>query len=312
MSSAETTTRRRFPRLSSTAFEHPADRQALDALRKIPAVDKVVHKMIELGWERFMRIQNLGQAVHVSPKQCPKIYKLFKEAAEILDVPEPDLFLASNPFVNAYTFGCDRPFVVLQSGLVDLLTEEELLAVMGHELGHVKAGHVLYRSLAIMLLMLVDKVLPISGLASVAVQMALMDWYRKSELTADRAELLVAQDVNVCLNVHMKLSAGSKSVFEQMDAAEFLKQADSYDDLDHSTLNKFYKLIRETQLSHPLPVYRAREIKTYSESKAYKEIMQGRYPTTDQEVALRTCPHCGSKISPSFFFCPDCGKNARV
>lgn len=312
MSAAEVTTRRRFPRLSSTAFEHPQDKQALEALRKVPVLDKVVHKFIELGAERFFRVQLLGGAVHVTPKQCPKVYKLFKEAAEILDMHEPDLFLVSSPIVNAYTFGVDRPFVVLQSGLVDLLSEEELMAVMGHELGHIKAGHVLYRSLVLILIELGSRILPIPGLASLALQLALCDWYRKSELTADRAELLVAQNLDVCMNVHMKLSAGSKSIFNQMDSQEFLRQADSYEDMDYSMLNKVYKLMREAFLSHPLPVYRAKEIKQFAESAVYKEIMAGRYPTKEQESATRMCPHCGVQIAPSFFFCPDCGKNTRI
>lgn len=312
MSPQETSIRRRFPRLSSTAFEHPQDKQALEALRKIPILDKVVHWFIEIGMERFMRAQLLGGAVHVTPKQCPKVYKLFKEAAEILDLHEPDLFLVSHPIVNAYTFGVDRPFVVLQSGLVDLLSEEELMAVMGHELGHVKAGHVLYRSLVILLLQLSQRMIPIPALAQIALQIALYDWYRKSEMTADRAELLVAQDVNICLNVHMKLSAGSRSIFDQMDHQEFLKQADSYEDMDYSTLNKVYKLLIEIGMTHPIPVYRAKEIKQWSESKAFKEIMAGRYPTKEQEVSTRACPHCGVQIAPSFFFCPDCGKNTRI
>jgi len=312
MSAADVTTRRRFPRISSTAFEHPQDKQALEALRKIPVLDKVVHKFIELGAERYFRVQLLGGAVHVTPKQCPKVYQLFKEAAEILDMHEPDLFLVSSPIVNAYTFGVDRPFVVLQSGLVDLLSEDELRAVMGHELGHIKAGHVLYRSLVLILLQLGSMVVPITGLASFALRVALADWYRKSELTADRAELLVCQDLNVSLNVHMKLAAGSKTIFNQMDSQEFLRQADSYEDMDYSTLNKFYKLFREMFLSHPLPVYRAKEIKQFAESNAFKEIMAGRYPTKDQEVKTRMCPHCGVEVAPSFFFCPDCGKNTRI
>ncbi len=312
MSATETSTRRRFPRLCSSAFEHPADRQALEALRKIPGIDKLIRKMLELGVEKMMRVQLLGGSVHITPKQCPRVYKLFKEACEILDVHEPDLFLASSPIVNAYTFGVERPFVVIQSGLVDLLDDQELMAVMGHELGHVKAGHVLYRSLAIILIRLFDMIIPIRGFASIALQIALFDWYRKSEMTADRAELLVAQDVNICLNVHMKLSAGSKTVFEQMSGAEFLKQADSYEEMDYSTLNKVYKLLQELFRSHPIPVYRAKEIKLWSETKAFKEIMAGRYPTSESEVNLRACPHCASKIAPSFFFCPDCGKNVRI
>ncbi len=312
MSATETSTRRRFPRLCSSAFEHPADRQALEALRKIPGLDKLIRKMLELGAEKIMRVELLGGAVHITPKQCPRVYKLFKEACEILDVHEPDLFLASNPIVNAYTFGVERPFVVLQSGLVDLLDDQELMAVLGHELGHVKAGHVLYRSLALIMIQLVHMVVPIQGIAAIALKIALFDWYRKSEMTADRAELLVAQDVNICLNVHMKLASGSKTVFAQMSCHEFLKQADSYEEMDYSTLNKVYKLLKEVFRTHPIPVYRAKEIKLWSETKAFKEIMAGRYPTSDVEVNLRACPHCQSKIAPSFFFCPDCGKNVRI
>ncbi|MBS2009953.1 MAG: M48 family metalloprotease [Cyanobacteria bacterium SZAS TMP-1] len=309
---AETVARRRFPRMSSNAFEHPADRAALDALRKIPVLDKVVHKFVEFGWERYMRIQLLGQAVHVGPKQCKNVYKLVREAADILDIHEPDVFLTNNPVVNAYTFGVDRPFIVLHSSLVDLFTEEELLGIIGHEMGHIKAGHVLYRTLAFLLIRITDAFMPIRGVAGLALQVALFDWYRKSELTADRAELLVTQNVTCAIHTHMKLACGSKKLAEEIDPQEFLRQADSYEELDYTTLNKIYKLLFEVFLSHPLSVYRAKEIKQWSESKQYKEIMAGRYPTKEQDSALRACPHCGSQIAPSFFFCPDCGKNARI
>jgi len=312
MTTAEPKTRRRFPRLKSAAFEHPADRAALEAVKKIPLLDKVFRKFLELGLEKIMRIQLLGQAIHVTPKQCPKIYKLFKEAVDILDMHEPDLFLASNPFVNAFTFGVERPFVVIQSGLVDLLDEDELMAVLAHELGHIKAGHVLYRSIAILLVRLAQQFMGLGQMASMGLAVALADWSKKSELTADRAELMVVQDVEVCLRLNMKLAGGTRSVYAQINHEEFLKQADHYEDLDYSTLNKLYKLMNEMWLSHPLPVFRAKEIKIWSESKQFKEIMAGRYPTEETGDGLRACPHCGAKISPSFFFCPDCGKNSRI
>lgn len=305
------TSKKKFPRLTSSAFEHPADRAALDALKKIPVLDIVFRKFFELGLEKIFRIQMIGQAVHVTPKQCPKIYAMFREACDILDVHEPDLFLVSSPYVNAFTFGAERPFIAIHSALVDLLTEEELMAVLGHELGHVKCGHVLYRSIAFFLLKLAEGF----GLGRMAVHglmIALYDWFRKAEMSADRAELLVTQDINVCLHVHMKLSSGSKVIYDQIDPQEFLKQADSYEELDYSTLNKVFKLFNELWLTHPVPVYRAKEIKLWSESKQYKEILAGRYPTEEPGLGLRPCPHCHSKISPSFFFCPDCGKNARV
>src|SRR5580704_9919941 len=154
MSAVQPKTKRKFPRITSAAFEHPADRAALEAVKKIPVLDKVFRKFFELGAERIFRVQLLGSTVHVTHKQCPKVYKLFKEAADILDMHEPDLFIMDQPQPNAFTFGCERPFIVLHSGLVDLLDEEELMAVIGHELGHIKAGHVLYKSIAYLLAIL--------------------------------------------------------------------------------------------------------------------------------------------------------------
>lgn len=309
----QTTTRRRFPRLSSTAFEHPLDKAALEAVRKIPFIDKVIRKLIEFGFERRFRVMMLGQTVQVTPKQCPSIHKLLREACDILDMHEPDLFLMNHFAVNAWTFGVERPFIVLHSELVDLLTEEELLGVIGHELGHVKANHVLYRTIVYFLLQIIEALAGGFGrLGGIGIAAALFDWARKSELTADRAELLVTQDTSICISTHMKLASGSKKVYAQLDNEEFLKQGAKYEDLDYDMLNKFYKFFYELWLTHPLPVYRAKEIKDWSESKQYKEIMDGRYPVKDEDLGLRDCPHCGAKVSPTFFFCPDCGKNARM
>ncbi|MFN8658531.1 MAG: M48 family metalloprotease [Candidatus Obscuribacterales bacterium] len=311
---SEVKSRKRFPRISSSAFEHPLDRAALDAVKKIPLIDKIFTKMLELGFERIFRVRLMGMSVNVTPKQCPKVYKLLKEACDILDMHEPDLFLINHWTVNAWTFGVERPFIVLHSELVDLLTEEQLMGVIGHELGHIKAGHVLYRTIVYFLLEILLRNIPLgmSQLITQGVLVALFEWARKSELTADRAELIVAQDVEVCLETHMKMTAGSKTIYNQLDHAEFLKQGAKYEELDHDMLNKFYKFFFELWLSHPLPVYRAKEIKDWSESKQYQEIMAGRYPTEEQNLNLRTCPHCGAKVSPNFFFCPDCGKNARM
>jgi Zn-dependent protease with chaperone function len=313
MSTVQEKVRRKFPRLSSNAFEHPLDKAALEVVRKIPLIDKLFKRLIELGFERRLRIELLGQAVHVTPKQCAKVHKALREACDILDMHEPDLFLMYHFTVNAWTFGVERPFIVLHSSLVDLLDEEQLLGVIGHELGHVKAEHVLYRTIVFFLLELMGKIGALGNpLARLGVAAALFDWARKSELTADRAELLVVQNINVCISTHMKMASGSKEVYNQLDVEEFLKQGSKYEDLDYDMLNKFYKFFFELWLSHPLPIYRAKELKDWGESKQYEEILNGRYPTRDEGLGLRECPHCGARVSPTFFFCPDCGKNARM
>ncbi len=313
MSTLSTSTRRKFPKISSNAFEHPLDKAALEVVRKIPFIDKLFKKLIELGFERRLRVELLGQAVHVTPRQCGKLHAMLKESCDILDMHEPDLFLINHFVVNAWTFGSERPFIVLHSALVDLLDDDQLMGVIGHELGHVKAEHVLYRTIVFFLLELLRSFGGVGHpLARIGVMAALFDWARKSELTADRAELLVIQNPQVCISTHMKMAAGVKSVYDQLNVDEFLKQGSKYEDLDYDMLNKFYKFFFELWLSHPLPIYRAKELKDWAESKQYMEIMAGRYPTKDDSIGLRDCPHCGAKISPTFFFCPDCGKNARM
>src|SRR5579885_1170108 len=148
MSSAQPGARRRFPQLDPVALQHPFDRRALASLQKIPGLDIAVRKFIEFFPERVAYIMNVAQSVRVSSTQCPKLYASLGEACALLHTPEPELYIAPTPMVNAMTSGHTRPYSIVHSGLVDLLDEEEIMAVIAHELGHIKSGHVLYKTMA--------------------------------------------------------------------------------------------------------------------------------------------------------------------
>src|SRR5437588_6280009 len=148
MSAAQPQARRRFPGLDPSLLQHPYDRAALGALQKVPGLDIVVRKFIELFPERVAYILNVAQTVRVSKLQCPQLYTQLQEACTILDVPEPELYVAQHPVPNAITSGHDHPYIILTTGLLDLLNEDETLAVVAHELGHIKSGHVLYKTMA--------------------------------------------------------------------------------------------------------------------------------------------------------------------
>src|SRR5262249_17984469 len=150
---------------------------------------------------------------------------------------EPELYLWQNPIPNAFAIGMERHTIVLSSGLVDLLNDDELRAVIGHELGHIKSGHMLYRTIAIFLSLVglvAARNLPFVNLLSQALLYAFYDWFRKSELTADRAGLLVAQDADVSIRGLLKLAGGTHRTNGQLNVEEFLKQADDYEDMDES------------------------------------------------------------------------------
>jgi Zn-dependent protease with chaperone function len=301
-----------FPGINPTAFEHPMDRTALEVLRKTPGLDLLFKKLASLHFERQVRLYFTADSLRLSPKQCPEIYSLFQDACRVLDMKEPELYLLQNPFPNAMAIGMDRYTVVITSGLVDLLTNEELRAVMGHELGHIKSGHMLYRTIAIFLSivgLVAARNLPFVNILSQALLYALYDWNRKSELTADRAGLLVSQDPSVSVRVLLKLAGGSSKTTHMLNEEEFLKQADDYEDMDESLLNVFYKFEMTRFQSHPFPALRAREISRWAQSDEYARILRGEYPLMDDSGTERRCAKCAALVeNPTFRFCPECGQ----
>ena len=134
---------------TASAFQHPDDVVATDALRSVPGLDTVVSKVMEYGFERLYYLDNVAGNVRVGPRQCsPRLYRALQWGCKILDVEEPELYVTLDPVPNAFTYGHTRPFIVMTSGLVDMLDDEERFFVIAHELGHIKADHVLYTVLA--------------------------------------------------------------------------------------------------------------------------------------------------------------------
>src|SRR5436190_1020570 len=90
----------------------------------------------------------MASAVKVTPKQCPDLHAKLQIACTTLGVAMPDMFIQQNPLVNAFTGGVEKPIIVLHSALIERLNEEETLAVIAHEVGHIHAEHVLYLTAA--------------------------------------------------------------------------------------------------------------------------------------------------------------------
>lgn len=302
----------RFPGLSSGAFEHPADRAALEALRRTPGLDRLLKWMSGMKAERIVRIQYTGDSIRVSPRQCSRIYNDLREACAILDVPEPECYLMQNPSPNSFSFGLERHTLVLTTSLVDLLTDAERLNVIGHELGHIKAEHMLYRTMAMALADLMAEVtrgLPLpANLLTNAMLLSLYAWFRRSEFTADRAGLLVVQDPEVTISGLLKLAGGSLRMVDDLNVDEFVKQADVYEDMDEDFLSIFLKVGMISRQTHPFPALRAREIKEWAETEAYQRLLRGDYPRLETDAGKRTCDNCGAIVNNvTFQFCPECG-----
>jgi Zn-dependent protease with chaperone function len=255
---------RTFPGITAADFQHPEDVTATDALSKVPGLDTVVSKVMEYGFERIYYLDNVASNVRVTKGMFPRLYKNLQWGCKILEIDEPELYITVDPIPNAYTYGHTRPFVVLTSGLVDMLDDEERFFVLAHELGHIKANHVLYtvlaKNIAAIVTLLGQMTLGIGALLGQGLVIALNEWFRKAELTADRAGLLCVQDLDPCIRTFMKLAGGASRLFGEMDQTEFLRQIRAYEDADRSTLNKAYKILLTVYRTHPFPIHRAKEL----------------------------------------------------
>lgn len=253
-----------FGKLPPESVMHPWDAKATGALKRVPGLELVTRKIMEYGLERVLYLENVADNVRVGPNMFPRLYRSLQWGCKILGVAEPEMYVNMAPEPNAYTYGHTRPFIVLTSGLVNMLDGEERFFVIGHELGHIKFGHVLYTVLAENLKQILEIVgratLGIGTLLGTGLALPLLDWYRKAELSADRAALLCVQDKDVPFRTFMKLAGGSEALYAEMQQAEFMRQIRAYEDADESTLNKAYKILITAFRTHPFPIMRAKHL----------------------------------------------------
>jgi Zn-dependent protease with chaperone function len=288
MTSVPDRARVRLTGISSRAYEHPADRSALVALRKLSGFDVLLRKLFGLFNERAFRLSYLAGSVKVSERQFPHIYTLVRDGSYILDLPDvPDVFVTQNPEVSAMALGRDRPFIVISTGLVNLHDQEELRFVIGHELGHILSGHAVYRTMLLWLIQLAGRIawMPIGVIGLRAIIWGLEEWFRKSELSCDRAGLLACQDLDAARRALMKLAGGP--YLSELNPDAFREQAHEYDavpDLRDSIL----KLMQLTGNTHPFAVVRFAELDHWGTNGEYERILGGDYPRreTDQDASV--------------------------
>lgn len=279
------TPHKKFSSLDPHTYIHELDSQALAALKAVPGVDTILKKFLALTYESYFRVVFMASCVKVGQQQYPDLYAKLEVAAKTLGMPVPDLFVSvADPFeggvgFNAFSSGVEKPFIVINSLLVERLTDEELFSVIAHEVGHIHSQHMLYRSAALILLMLTRYAMltgpvtaSVSTLITLTLQAALLNWYQKSEFSADRAALLVTQNAQTVQTALMKLAGGTLAAKVNYD--EFLAQARQFDQsYDENLSDKIWTWIAAAQTTHPFPVWRVSEILKWVNSGGYEKVL---------------------------------------
>ncbi|AFZ57958.1 M48 family metalloprotease [Anabaena cylindrica FACHB-243] len=282
--------------ISSEAFRHPLDSQAEQALRSLPGFDLIARKFVEFIYERPQLVYLMGNAIQVGPRQYSTIYQIFRECVRDLDIyPEPALFISQNPQANSHALGQENPYIVVNTGILDLLNEAEIRAVLAHELGHIKCGHTILIQMAMWAMsaasVIGELTFGLGNFVSQALIYAFFEWRRKAELTADRAALLVTDDLNTVMSSMMKISGGSNKYANECSLQEFIAQSEKYQALDDDGLNQVYKFLmyngaQGTMLTHPFPVERLHYLRSWAVSAEYQEIKRGNYQQTPATGAV--------------------------
>lgn len=246
--------------LDHSQYEHPFDKKALAALEKTPGLNAVGKFITKHMVECVYTVQYTGSHLKVTSDNYPKIHEYLHYAAQILDVKNvPELYIEWGYNINACTVGAENPIIVLNSGLIDLCNDDEIMFIIGHELGHVKSNHMLYHMMAQVINYIIDSI-PFGSIAAAPLQYALYYWDRMSEFTADRAGLLCCQNKEAAINSFMKMSGMPIKQFNDMNYQSFIQQASDFKHLDYEGLNKLIKLISIADSTHPWTVMRAAEL----------------------------------------------------
>ena len=266
-----------LPSISSREWEHPADRAALNTLRRIPVFDEVVNKVASFFGERGIRQLFLANAVQVGPKQRPELDAMLTEVLRTLDWEKrPELYVTESPIANAAAIGFENPFIIVNSQLLRVLSPEERRYILAHEVGHIMSGHTTYRTIAVLVMTVGLSSLPfLAGMALLPFQLALLEWYRKSEFSADRAGLLGIQDPDVALGTFMKM-AGGEAEGETLSLEAFKEQVSRYETTGDG-IDLLFRIVNTMFRDHPFATVRAAELQKWQSTGDYEAILAGNY-----------------------------------
>lgn len=243
-------------------YAFSGDLRVLRRLERLAPVRIVVESSVRF-WKNFRKNELLGTSVKVSARQFPHLHQRIVECAETLDIPSPTVYVTENPTVNAGTFGTNtESFVIVNSALIDKLSDEEVKFVIGHECGHIQNQHVVYHTAA---RFMAHGVGVYVKYVSLPASMALDAWSRRGEVTCDRAGLVCCRDLEVALRSIMKLALGSERLFDEMNLEEFLGQLDGVKD----GFGRFAELFQ----SHPYLPKRVKALQLFAESAYYRNLI---------------------------------------
>lgn len=259
--------------LDTTAILHPLDKSTIETLCNIPGFKTFVDKTVVNIMEKYAEIESSGDGVNITATSVPTVYCSLVDACRILNINEVPACSTDWCYdISFYSIGEKKRRIILQSGTIDLLSQDELLFVLGHELGHMKCGHKTYHMLTEAMYMPVlnsDFKFWVN-----LIKMPLLNWYRYSDFTADRMGLLCCQDINTALSTMIKMAGLPKKYYSQANINAFIQQAIDFNKEHSGTIDNIIKYLSINAACMPWLVLRASELLDWYNSGEYDRIIR--------------------------------------
>lgn len=229
--------------------------RTLSAARPVTLAIEATNRL----WHSAAKSALLGTSIRVTDQQFPQLHAVAKQAAEILGIETPDLYVApASSDLRAQALGTDDdPYIVINSEVVERLDDAELLALVGHHCSHIQNNGVVY---ATALYYLTNSAMSFVRWIVQPAIMTLQAWSRRAEVSCDRAALICCKDLDVAFRSMLKTALGLEHDPE-LDIDEYLKQLPG----TKSGIGKYGELFR----SHPYLPKRVQALKLFSESAFY-------------------------------------------
>lgn len=314
--------------LNPLEYEHPLDKKGLDTLEKTPGLDFLVRKFYELGLEKFLHLYFVGNNLKITPSSFPDIHEVLEDTCEILNLKTtPELYVRHDNYTSeiqavannlqGITVGVNHPLIAITAECIDSFSKEELAFVFGCEIGRIKSQHIFYKEISILLPAVSGIIAGVTLGINVTkpviegLEIALLQWYRWSEFTADRAGLLACQDLATAMRAMAKIAGLPRKYFDSFDVDDFITQAREYEGFGDTSYNKFLKVLSLVFKNQPFIISRANELLKWIDSGGYQSVLERKTKIKPLSPAS-FCRHCGVKLELTNAFCSNCGQRTNI
>lgn len=265
-------------------YAYGGDRKVRAALDKLRPVTLAMEATLRF-WQSVGRNRLLGAAIRVGPKQFPHIHKLVERCADTLQIAPPAVFVSASLMLQAQTFGAtDDATIVIGSALIDHLTDDELLYVIGHESGHIQNGHTVYLTTLYYLTNAANMIVRYGARPAV---LALNGWSRRAEITCDRAGVLCTRDLKIAESTLVKLAVGSQKLYSDINVEEYLKQLEE----GRGGAGRFEELFQ----THPYLPKRIQALRTFVQTAYFRGVLGAGASAIDGRAL--TVDECDAHVS---------------